>query len=148
MIKQEKLKSKQELILTNAPIIINEDNANNFLLVMADVFKWGLAWNGSSDMKFELFEEFNLAVFGFSERTLAFNLLTGTLQLSLSLGFPFMFFQKTNLGFVIVSELTVIGINGYDCSIRKFIVSPDIIQDLEIVGDKYTIHGLGDSFTR
>lgn len=147
MITQEKFTTKEELISEKIPLIINEDFANNFLIITIGNCKYGLAWNGKTELEVELFEKFNLIVCAIGQKVLAFNQSTGAIQLCLGLGFPFLFFEKSPLGFAIVSELTIIAINGFDCSISRFIIATDIIQDLKIEGENYIVQCLDTSFT-
>ena len=146
-MKQYPAKSKEELYSNEIIIIIDEVSANNFLILEVENKKYGIAWNGYSKPQIEQITDFDLLVIGVGESIVAVSISTGIIKLALGLGYPFNFFELIDNGFFIVSELTIIGINGYDCSISRYIIATDIILNVKVDGYKFVVECLDIEFT-
>lgn len=138
-IKKERVYSEELLLNQCKSLLIHEPNSNNFLLIQIGINTYGMAWHGDTEAKFELFENTDLLAIGAGENVVCVSIKTGIVKLALGLGYPFSFFEKVELGFIIVSELTIIQINTYNCSISRFVVAHDIIIDVKVSSGKFLI---------
>jgi len=145
-IRKESISSETELFHACNNIILLEPNANNFLIAYVDNKSYGIAWNGSIDAKFELLQNNEILAIGAGESVVCVSLEMGIVKLALGLGYPFGFFEEVEIGFIIVSELTIVEININDWSIGRFIVAPDIIMDAKVLNGKYVIKCLDSEY--
>lgn len=143
---QTKFNTREELLSENLTIVVDEEHPHSFSMIAVGRYKYGVAWNGNLPIESKEIDKYDLIVYSVGEKVIAFNRTSGIMQLCIGINFPFMFFEEVTLGFVVVSELSIIVINAYNCSISRFIVSSDIIQNVRIEGDKFHVECLDSNF--
>lgn len=140
-----------EIDLKGLPTLIDEVNANKFLKLEVNNFKFGLRWYdyGLSEPEILFIEEFDLLVIGVGSTVVAISVNTGVVKFGVGLSNPFNFLVAINRGFIIVSETTILVINAYNCSLSRFTSAPDgdIIQDLRVDGEKLIVTCLSNTYT-
>jgi len=140
-----------EIDLKELPTLIGEINSNKFLKLEVNQFKFGLKWYdyGLSEPATLFIERFDLLIIGIGSTVVAISANTGVVKFCLGLSNPFNFLLEINLGFIIVSETTILVINGYNCSLSRFTGAPDgdIIQDVKLDGEKLIVTCLSNTYT-
>lgn len=146
MVQYKMVDTRHELLAVCDREILNEAHSNVFASIDIGGSTLGLSWNGSRSIEIQEFPELGLIFIGAGESVLSIDGTSGIVRLAFGLGFPFQFIVRTNDGLAIVSELTIVLIRPEDCSITRFIVASDIIQDVVVEDDKLLVQCLDSSF--
>jgi hypothetical protein len=121
--------------------IINNSNAKRYALLELDNKGYGVSWASDGiEPKFLYIRKYNFVLIGIDTSVVALSLETLEVIFCIGLTEWFCFFVEIELGFVVVSETTVIVVNGENCSISQFKGMPDLITDCRVEGSKLIIN--------
>jgi hypothetical protein len=126
--------------------VITSPNARRYALVKINNKGYGVSWASDGiEPKIIYIKNYNILLIGIDTSVIAISLETLEVKFCIGLTEWFCFFVEIELGFVVVSETTIIIVNGENCSISQFKGMPDLITDCRVEGNKLIINCLETS---
>lgn len=118
--------------LNKAQKLFDEPGANRCFLIKGENIELGYKWFEGIDPKTLLVKEYEIFLIASFNKVYGVSVTSGNINFALGVSDRIVGLEIVSLGFLIISETSVIRINATDCSISNSISVPNIILDYEI----------------
>ena len=135
--------------LSNAEKIFGSNDSKYFYLVEGSNARFGFGWDAviepdKKDTKPVFLQFDGLLVIGTYDNVFVVSLLEGTIKFAIGLYEALLGIEKTDTGFVAITELEIIAVNTDYFVISTFNLCADIVKKYSLDGKVLKIRSVGD----